>query len=95
MSMTPQMQEAFSFFYGMVNNIKDLYQPVEMPDAERVSRARQTFVTGLTGNMATALESCVHCGLCAEACLFYTETGDPKYAPIRKLEPLRRVWQRE
>lgn len=44
---------------------------------------------------AAYLSSCVHCGLCAEACLFYTETGDPKYTPIHKLEPLRKVWRRE
>ena len=41
--------------------------------------------------VASFFASCVHCGLCAEACLFYTETDDPKYTPIHKLEPLRRV----
>jgi Fe-S oxidoreductase len=45
--------------------------------------------------IASYFSSCVHCGLCAEACLFYTETGDPKYTPIHKLEPLRRVWYQE
>jgi Fe-S oxidoreductase len=40
-------------------------------------------------------QSCVHCGMCADACLFYTETGDPKYTPIHKLEPMRRVWEQE
>lgn len=45
--------------------------------------------------VASFFSSCVHCGLCAHACLFYTETGDAKYTPIRKLEPLRRVWQQE
>jgi Fe-S oxidoreductase len=44
---------------------------------------------------ASYLDSWVHCGLCAEACLFYTETGDPKYTPIHKLEPLRRVYEQE
>ena len=39
--------------------------------------------------------SCVHCGVCAEACLFYTETGDPRYTPIYKTEPLRKVWKNE
>ncbi len=44
--------------------------------------------------IASYFNSCVHCGLCAEACLFYTETGDPKYTPIHKLEPMRRIyWQ--
>jgi Fe-S oxidoreductase len=33
--------------------------------------------------------------MCAQACLFYTETGDPRYTPINKLEPLRKVWQQE
>jgi Fe-S oxidoreductase len=45
--------------------------------------------------IASYFSSCVHCGLCAEACLFYTETGDPKYTPIHKLEPLRRVYKQQ
>ncbi len=45
--------------------------------------------------IASYFNSCVHCGLCAEACLFYTETGDPKYTPIHKLEPLRRIYEQE
>ena len=45
--------------------------------------------------IASYFNSCVHCGMCAEACLFYTETGDPKYTPIHKLEPLRRVYRQE
>ena len=45
--------------------------------------------------VASFFSSCVHCGLCAEACLFYTETDDPKYTPINKVEPLRRVWESE
>jgi Fe-S oxidoreductase len=45
--------------------------------------------------VASFFSSCVNCGMCAEACLFYTETGDPKYTPINKLEPFRRVWEQE
>ncbi len=45
--------------------------------------------------VASFFASCVHCGLCAEACLFFTETDDPKYTPIHKLEPLRRVYSQE
>jgi len=45
--------------------------------------------------IASYFNSCVHCGLCAEACLFYTETDDPQYTPIHKLEPLRRVYRQE
>lgn len=45
--------------------------------------------------VASFFASCVHCGICADACLFYTETGDPKYTPIHKLEPMRRLWEQE
>ena len=46
-------------------------------------------------SVAAFFSSCVHCGMCAEACLFYTETGDPKRTPINKTEPLRRIWKSE
>ena len=45
--------------------------------------------------VASFFSSCVHCGMCSEACLFFTETGDPERTPINKTEPLRRVWRQE
>lgn len=39
--------------------------------------------------------SCVNCGMCADACLFYTETGNPERTPINKTEPLKRIWKQE
>lgn len=44
---------------------------------------------------AAFFSSCVNCGLCAHACLFYTETCDPAKTPIHKLEPMRRLWEQE
>lgn len=46
-------------------------------------------------SVAAFFSSCVHCGLCADACLFYTETGKPENTPINKVEPLRRIWKNE
>lgn len=64
--------------------------------------AKATFERGynalkeqIDAPIASFLSSCVHCGMCAEACLFYTETGDPRYTPIHKLEPLKKVWRQE
>jgi Fe-S oxidoreductase len=37
----------------------------------------------------------VHCGICAQACPFFVETGDPGYTPILKVEPLRLLWEQE
>jgi len=45
--------------------------------------------------VAAFFSSCVHCGMCADACLFYTEIGDPTATPINKTEPLRRIWKSE
>ena len=46
-------------------------------------------------SVAAFFSSCVHCGMCADACLFYTETGGPERTPINKTEPLRRIWKSE
>jgi Fe-S oxidoreductase len=58
-------------------------------------RGINSFKEVIDAPIASFFSACVHCGLCAESCLFYTETGDPQYAPIRKLEPLRRTWFQE
>jgi len=58
-------------------------------------RAYNALKEEIDAPTAAFFSSCVHCGMCAEACLFFTETRDPKYTPIHKLEPLRKVWKQE
>ena len=60
-----------------------------------VEKGIQFIKAQIDAPVASFFSSCVHCGLCAEACLFYTETEDPKYTPINKVEPMRRVWEQE
>jgi Fe-S oxidoreductase len=60
-----------------------------------IERGINAMIEQIDAPVASFFNSCVHCGVCAEACLFYTETGDPKYTPIHKLEPMRRVWKQE
>ena len=60
-----------------------------------LQRGINTLIEQIDGPVAAFFTSCVNCGLCADACLFYTETQDPQYTPIHKLAPLRRVWQQE
>ncbi|MBT3205551.1 MAG: (Fe-S)-binding protein [Gammaproteobacteria bacterium] len=45
--------------------------------------------------IAAYFSSCTNCGLCSRACIFYTETENPKYTPIRRVEPMRRIWEQE
>jgi len=60
-----------------------------------LERGLNAFKEQIDAPVAAFFSSCVRCGLCAEACLFYTETHHPTRTPIHKLEPLRRVWQQE
>ena len=60
-----------------------------------LERGVHTLLEQIDSPVATFFTTCVHCGLCADACLFYTETQDPRYTPIHKLEPLRRLWWQE
>jgi Fe-S oxidoreductase len=55
--------------------------------------AMNTFVEETGGWVASQLEACTRCGICAEACHFYQGTGNPEYAPVWKLEPLRRAYE--
>ncbi len=60
-----------------------------------LQRGIHSMIEQIDGPMASFFSSCVHCGLCADACLFYTETQEPKYTPIYKLAPMRRIWQQQ
>jgi Fe-S oxidoreductase len=60
-----------------------------------ISKGTAVLKQQIDRSIASYFSSCVHCGMCAEACLFYTETKDPRYTPIYKLEPLKKVWKQE
>ena len=63
--------------------------------SEKLERGLQALRARVDTKVKSYFSSCVHCGICAESCLFYTETQDPRYTPIYKTEPLRKVWQQE
>jgi len=67
----------------------------ERSDADRLDAAQRAFVKDFGRAAAAYMESCIHCGNCAEACHFYLATGDPKYTPILKLEPFKQAYKRE
>ena len=52
-----------------------------------------TFVKETGGYAASQLEACTRCGICAEACHFYQATGNPEYAPVWKIELLKRAYE--
>ena len=68
-----------------------------MSDEEKkyaAANAVETFVKFTFAGVASYLESCVHCGECAEACHFFLTTREPKYTPTYKLMPLVKAYKR-
>lgn len=55
--------------------------------------AMNTFVKETGGYVAAQLEACTRCGMCADACHFYVATGNPEYAPVWKIELLKRAYE--
>ena len=63
--------------------------------SERLEKGLQVLRAVMDKKVMSFFSSCVRCGICAESCLFYTETGDPRYTPIYKTEPMRKLWKQE
>jgi Fe-S oxidoreductase len=55
--------------------------------------AMNAFIRETGAWVASQLEACTRCGLCADACHFYQALGNPEYAPVWKVEPLRRAYE--
>jgi Fe-S oxidoreductase len=64
------------------------------PEA-RVAGAMKGFAQEIGALSAFRLESCIHCGICADACHYYIATEDPQYTPIWKVEPFKQAYKRE
>lgn len=58
-------------------------------------QAINAFVKETGGWVASQLEACTRCGMCAEACHFYQSSGNPEYAPVWKVELLRRAYEQK
>jgi Fe-S oxidoreductase len=64
-------------------------------DADRLRSAMAAFTRDFGRTAAIHMESCIHCGHCAEACHFYVATHEAKYTPIWKIEPFKQAYKRE
>ncbi len=58
-----------------------------------VQAATRTFLAQTEEHMVSYLEACVHCGQCADACLFYRTSGDPRHTPAYKLFPIAKAYR--
>ncbi len=86
--MTAPIQSAFK------TSARSFDQQGDVPDVERVEAAMEGFAVEFGARSEAYMNSCVRCGLCAEACHFYLTTGEAKYTPIHKIKPFEEAYQR-
>ncbi|MGB7297379.1 MAG: (Fe-S)-binding protein [Candidatus Aminicenantales bacterium] len=72
------------------NPLQEKIQALKEEDFEKILRV---FREKLDAAAAAYLNSCVHCGLCAESCHYYLATGDPKAMPAAKLDLVNQVFK--
>lgn len=88
-------QAAFGEFQQSLQQLAGDAPPDEMDDRERMTRARNAFMAKIDRGTAIDLDTCIHCGMCSEACHFFVATQDERFTPAYKIDPLRRFYRRE
>jgi Fe-S oxidoreductase len=61
--------------------------------AENIKKALAAFDSGLDRKLAASLEACLHCGRCADACIFYLGSGDKSFIPGKRLQVLAKLYR--
>lgn len=56
--------------------------------------ALDLFDSRLNGKLRSHLNSCVHCGLCAETCHYYLAMKDPRFIPGKKVDLVASIYRR-
>jgi Fe-S oxidoreductase len=59
---------------------------------EKIEKTIKAVIGGRVARIKAVLETCIHCGLCAEACQWYLSNDkDPTYAPVAKMRMT--IWE--
>ena len=91
----PTFDQVFQGFAGQITQLREMAPKPTLADEVRVQRAIDTLIAETNADEAVWLESCIRCGQCTTACHYFQATGETKYAPMRKMNLYRKVYQRE
>jgi len=72
----------------------ELLDKIESLGEQDYKKALNTFKERIHHEYAAYLNSCVHCGLCADACHYYLMDGEEKSMPAYKLSLVIKVFKR-
>jgi Fe-S oxidoreductase len=59
-----------------------------------IKKGLEVFDSHEDSKLLTHLNSCVHCGLCAESCIYYLATKDDRFTPARKVDLVSSIYRR-
>ena len=95
--------EKVASIYEIWQKADKAYDPRKVQDAgvdeavkkltpEKIEKVINETIEAIGGaRLKTYVETCIHCGLCSEACHFYlSHDRDPKYAPVGKVK--QTIW---
>lgn len=61
---------------------------------DQKKKGLEVFEMNGSSRLLTQLNSCVHCGLCAESCLYYLAYKDARYIPAKKVDLVSSIYRR-
>ena len=61
---------------------------------DTIKKGLEVFQDPSDSKLITHLNSCVHCGLCAESCIYYLATKDKRLTPARKVDIVSSIYKR-
>ena len=61
---------------------------------DTINKGLGVFQDPIDSKLITHLNSCVHCGLCAESCIYYLVTKDERLTPARKVDIVSSIYRR-
>lgn len=61
---------------------------------DRIQKGLEVLDPKKDGKLITHLNSCVHCGLCAESCVYYNANPEAKYIPATKVDLVASIYRR-
>jgi len=63
-------------------------------NGEKMKKGLEPLEVNGNSRLLTHLNSCVHCGLCAESCVYFRVYGDEHYVPAKKVDIVSSVYRR-
>lgn len=61
---------------------------------DQKKRGLEVFESDSSSRLLTHLNSCVHCGLCADSCIYYRIYQDARYVPAKKVDLVSSIYRR-